>query len=140
MNEEPVAALERALLQVLVRAMDRISRLEGDDPPPALLGEERARLAGVEPVRAELDLARPIERRDLAAQVKIALLVHRLDAGMSVLGRTVDLARLALLVRPVLLGEVQDRERLPAFFDERDVVAGRVARFLVRADGERHGD
>ena len=46
---QAVADLERRLLDVLVRAMNRIARLEADDAPPAALGEQTPRLGGIAP-------------------------------------------------------------------------------------------
>ena len=50
-DEEPVDDLEGRLRQVLVRAVDRVARLEADDAPPAALVEGPA---GVERIEREL--------------------------------------------------------------------------------------
>ena len=42
-----VDGLERALRQVLVRPVDRVTGLEADDPAPAPLREERAGRGGI---------------------------------------------------------------------------------------------
>jgi hypothetical protein len=47
-DEEAVGDLERALGEVLVRAVDRVAGLEGDDALPAALLEGLARLLGGE--------------------------------------------------------------------------------------------
>ena len=47
MHEQPVHGLERDLRQVLVRAVDRVARLESDDALPAALGEDATRLGRV---------------------------------------------------------------------------------------------
>ena len=43
---QPVADLERGLGEVLVRPVDRVAGLEGDDPLPAAVGERLLRLGG----------------------------------------------------------------------------------------------
>src|SRR5580765_62771 len=107
MNEQPVAAFERALLKVFVRAVNGVAGLESDDAAPALLGEERARLSRIESMRRELDFAGAIEHGDFAAKVELALVVDGLHTGVSRFGRAIDFLSLALFVGTILLGEVQ---------------------------------
>jgi len=52
-EHQAVAHLERALCQVLVRAVDRVARLERDDPLPAAARELGARLRRSEAVLGE---------------------------------------------------------------------------------------
>ena len=74
MNEQPVDRFERDLRQVLVRAVDRVSRLEADDALPAALGELSARLEGRLGELRKRRL-RELEDGDASRDVQRALLV-----------------------------------------------------------------
>src|SRR5207245_792463 len=113
--EQAVARFEGTLLQILVSSVDGVPGLEGDDAPPALLTEKRSGLGGIETMLRELDDARPAERGHLAAEIDVALIVDGFHAGVRVLDRPVDLGGFALLVGPVFLREVKNRQWLPAF-------------------------
>ena len=53
MDDEPVGELQRELGQVLVRAVDRVPRLEAGHAAPASFGDAGAKLAGAQPVARE---------------------------------------------------------------------------------------
>jgi hypothetical protein len=96
-QEQPVRDLQGGLGQVLVRAVDRVARLEGDDAAPAALLERLARLGGGEQALRERLLV--VGQRlglDRAGQAAVPLPVDRGDAGVGVVGCPVDLLRLAL--------------------------------------------
>src|SRR5439155_986940 len=78
------------LLDVLVRAMDRIARLEADDPAPAAGREQAARLSRRMAELAEWRILRPVDDPDVAAQVDLAGSVNPRDTGMLLLGRPKD--------------------------------------------------
>ena len=94
-DEEPVDALERRLGDVLVRAVDRVARLEADDRLPAALGERRARLRPAAGCRARTRRgARAASTtRTGPGEAAVALGEQRRDAGVLGVGRAVDAAR-----------------------------------------------
>ena len=135
MDEQAVDRLERALRQVLVRAVDRVSGLEADDPLPALLGEDPARLGRVE---RELGVRRlrPLEDRHAAGEVERVLRVEPRHAGMRLVRRPEAALRLTLAVVGEDVLDVECGEEAAALVRECDPLAGR--RPLDReADGER---
>ena len=105
---EAVADLERGLGQVLVRPVDRVAGLEGDDALPAAVGECLLRLLGrlvalherFLVVGERVDLDRP-------GQAAVALLADGRDARVLVVGRQIDLLGLEL---DVLLVDLLDGE------------------------------
>src|SRR5262245_17641563 len=134
-DEQPVDGLERALRQVLMRAVDRVARLEADDAAPASLLE---RLAGVRRVEGELRerWLGTVEDRDLAGEVEGVLRVEAGDSGMRLVGRAEAALGLALLVVLEGLLDVEDRQRAPVCVDERDAFSRRRGLY-GQADGKR---
>src|SRR5207249_2115660 len=82
MDQETVDGLERALGQVLVRAVDWVTGLETDDPLPATVGKGRSGLRGIEGELRKGRL-RALEDRHLAGEVERLLRVEPRDARMS---------------------------------------------------------
>ena len=113
MDEQAVDGLERDLRQVLVRAVDRVARLEADDALPAALGEDPPRLGGVARELRELG-AGALEHGHAAGEVQRLLRVEPRDAGMRVVGRAEAVLRLALLVVLERLLDLEHRERAAA--------------------------
>src|SRR5215207_3754635 len=109
-QQEPVGDLQRALLYVLVRAVDGVPRLEGDDATPAALAEQLARLGRVFPVRPEGGVLRAVEETDAPAEEPVAFGVEGAHARVRLVGRAVDLFGLARLVARVLLFEMEHAE------------------------------
>src|SRR4029077_5292400 len=81
MDQEPVHGLERDLRQMLVRPMDRIPSLEGDDAAPTALREGCASVCRIEGGLRERRLLAP-EDRDPAGEITTALLEQACHAGM----------------------------------------------------------
>ena len=130
MDEQAVDRLERDLRQVLVRAVDRVARLEADDAlPPAL----RERGAGLGRVARELGKGRlrAFERRDLAGEVERLLRVEPRDAGVRLVRRAEAPLRLEVLVVLEDLLDLERRKLTSTLVRERDDVALRR-----RVDGE----
>ena len=129
MQEQAVHDLERALLDVLVRAVDRVARLEADDGAPAALLELGARLRGRQAVLREVIVRRHFEYAERAAEEHVALRVDGGDAGVRLVFGAVDLARLEPLVVAELLRDLHDGEDAAGFVRERDfgAFADRIA-------------
>jgi hypothetical protein len=123
MDEQAVHGLERTLRQVLVRAVDRVPRLEADDAAPALLGEERARLGRVS-VELRKRRLEPLEDGHRPGDVTVVLGVEAGYAWVVSVGRPEGLLGLAVLVVLVDLLDVQDRQRATRPVGERDPVPG----------------
>src|ERR671916_2476805 len=98
-EEQAVHDLQRALLDVLVGAVDGVARLEADDALPALLGKDLAQLArGVVVLGERLRVGVVDEEGDLAPDQGVLLAVDGGDAGVLFVRRAEDLAGLPLLV------------------------------------------
>src|SRR5205823_8607599 len=82
MHEQAVDGLERDLRQVLVRTMDRVSRLEADHPLPGALGEDPPRLRRIAGELGER-LSGPLEDGHAAGQIDRLL---RVEAGAARVG------------------------------------------------------
>ena len=67
-EQQAVADLERRFLDVLMRAMHRIARLESDDAPPAFFGKERPQFARRVMILGEFLRLLLFDQRDFAAQ------------------------------------------------------------------------
>ena len=113
MDQQAVHGLERRLRQVLVRAVDRVARLEADDALPAALGESSARLGGVACELGELRRG-PVEHGHLAGEVLRLLREEPRDTGMGVVGRAESPLRLGLLVVGERVLDVERPEQRPA--------------------------
>ena len=111
MQQQAVYDFERALLNVLVRAVDGIPRLEADDSLPAALCEGGPRLRRRQAVLPEVVMLRQRDHVHGATQKHIALGVDRRDAGMGLVLRAVDLTRLKSLVVAELLLDLHGRQR-----------------------------
>src|SRR5215213_2326146 len=116
-QQEPVGDLQRALLYVLVRAVDGVASLEGDDAAPAALPEQLARLCRVSPVGAEGRMLRPAQEADAAAKQPLAFGVDGAHARVRLVGRAVDLLGLARSVAQILLFKVEHAEQTLALIE-----------------------
>ncbi len=96
-QHQAVANLQRALHQVFVGAVDGVAGLEGDDAPPALLGEIGAGLGGCQVDIWELGLGGG-QHIDLTGQVHLAPRIDAGDARVVAVVGAIDLARLVLAV------------------------------------------
>src|SRR3954447_11353546 len=123
-DEEAIGDLEGALRQVLVRSVDRVPGLEGDDALPAALLEC---LAGL--LRREVALHERFlvvgQRVDLvgAGDAARALLEDCGDAGVLLVGRAIDVLCLRLEIALEDLGDVQAAERLVLVAGDLDGVS-----------------
>src|SRR5262249_5718260 len=124
-DQQTVDGLERALGQVLVRAVDRVASLEADDALPPALGEYSARIGRVERELREGRL-RPLEDGDLASEVERLLRVEAGYAGVVLVGRAKRVPRLALLVVLEDLVDLERRVGRARFVGQRDLVALRL--------------
>src|SRR5918998_3433508 len=123
-EEEAVDYLERALLDVLVGAVDGVARLEADDALPALLGKDLAQLArGVVVLGERLRVRVVDEEGDLAPDQGVLLAVDGGDAGVLFVRRAEDLAGLALPVVGELVLDEHGGEDAAIAVHERDLVA-----------------
>ncbi len=131
--------LERALLDVLVGAMDRVPGLESDHRLPAAPGELGARLGRREAVLDEVVVCRQPQYTKLARRAEVSGLVQGLHTGVTEIPRAEDRVGLALAVAPEQTRHLQDGDRLAALLrNERDGVGSAdPLRLLV---GERQGD
>src|SRR5205823_3040571 len=82
-DEQTVDGLECDLRQVLVRAVDRIARLEADDALPAAVRERSTRLGGIAR-QLRKGGPRPLKHRHLAREVERLLSVETRDTGVCV--------------------------------------------------------
>ena len=136
-NQQPVGHLERALGQVFVGAVDRVSRLKRDDGIPASLLEDCARALGIEVVLRKLGL-RQLDHRDRSTHPHLALGVERGDSGVHLVVGLEDRARLLVAVHGVAVAHLEQRERLTAPSDQRDLLAllQPVGELALRAEGD----
>src|SRR5207253_2474913 len=122
-DEQALDQLERAFLDVLVRAVDGVPRLEADHRAPAALGESGARLGGIEAKLLEAGERRPRDQLDAPGEQHLAAPPQVGDAGMARVFGAVDQPRLLAAIPPVLLRELEEAERLPPRGGERDRAA-----------------
>src|SRR5438270_6795686 len=123
MDEEPVHAFERRLRDVLVRAVDRIPRLEADHRLPSALSEGGPRGRGRQDVGLKLArVSGKVRDAHRARKAAVALCGESGDAGMRAVGRTIHVAGLTLEVALEDLLDSQEPEHLATRPLERDVV------------------
>ena len=141
MNEQAIHHLQGALLNILVGAMNWISRLEGHDAPPSPLGEgrpaarRRKLVLGEHPGRS-----RVLDEPNLAGQQHLALLVQPRHAGMGLIGGPVDVLRLPALVVAVDFVDPHQGQRCAAVRQGDLPALGDLSRLLPRhaeGDGQR---
>ncbi len=132
MEKQAVHDFERGLLNVLVRAVDRVARLKRDDALPPARGEHLASGEWRVAKLWELEIIGKINYRNITRQIDFALLVESRDAGMLVVGRAVHILRLARFSVLEFLRECHHREQMPIGFGQRDFFAD-VQRVGARA-------
>ena len=123
MEEQAVDNLHRALLDVLVRAVDRVPRLKSDDRLPAQPLELGSRRLRVTPVLNEFRMLLAVEDPDTAAEEHLLLGVHGCYTGMGSFCRPVAEARLLFLVVREGFRDVHDRDRPARLVREGDLLA-----------------
>lgn len=125
--------LQRALLDVLVRAMNGIARLKPDDRAPAALLKHGTRVDRIVGVGCELRRS-PRQQRDPASQQHVALRHEGGDTGMRVISRSVHGVRFLFLVIAKSLFELQHAHKgQPIPVEQRNLVAlVPLARLLPR--------
>jgi hypothetical protein len=127
--------------QFLVRAVQRVARLEGDDAAPAELAEIGAQLVRRVAAGAEIVMRRRLDAGDRPAEIDRArVVVQVVDRRMRDVVGAEDLLRLARLVRRPLVGDREDGEDHALGVAERDVLAGfdRVGEGLGHVQRDRH--
>ena len=97
-QQQAVADLERRLLDVFVRAMNRIPRLESDDPAPSTLGEERARRCRIAPEFRKRLVGRTPQHSDWSGHEHVALFVQARYARVRRIFGPIHAVRLAPFV------------------------------------------
>jgi hypothetical protein len=123
-QQEAVDRLERRLLDVFVRAVYRIPRLEPDDRAPAALGECAPRIRWIErQFRKERRGA--VEQPDIPTDQRVPLRVQLCHSGVLHVGRSVD--ELCLILFRVLehVPHFEEAEDASIRTRERDGVAER---------------
>jgi hypothetical protein len=140
-DQEAVHDLERALLEVLVCAVDRVPRLEAHHRAPPAAFELGPRLSGRLPVLDEVVVRRQRDDLEGAGDAAVAGLAECLHPGvLEVLGPE-DGRRLLRAVPLEDLADPQDGEGLFTFGgDERNGVGAAQPVGAVLVDGEGHGD
>src|SRR5688572_17154763 len=96
MQEQPIDQLERALLQVFMRTMDRIAGLETDNGLPSPAFEFRARFGGRAMMAGEAAHIAIVEIADRARECVVSDLEQAGDARMVPVRRTIHKLGLAL--------------------------------------------
>jgi hypothetical protein len=119
-REEAVRDLQGALLNILVRAVDGIARLKSHDRAPALLVKDAARVGGIEPVRLIFPMLGTLQQADLPGEIDLPGFEEAPDARMGRIGRREDQARLALLIRAILVLQIEQAERAPLRIGQSD--------------------
>jgi hypothetical protein len=135
-QHEAVRLLERELGEVLVRAVDRVARLEAGDLAPAPLGDRRAQLARREAEARERQVLGQRQHRDAPADERARPGHQVRDAGVGGVVRAVHLAR---LLERVAREDVLDLDHTP---EPAARVVERRGRARVQAlvvGGEREG-
>lgn len=108
MEEQAVDHLEGALLDVLVGAVHRISRLEADDGAPTALLECLPCLQGIKRERRELRRLPAVQQPHRASHVRLRPLVQLADPRVRLVGGAVHKFRLPALLVRVDLGDLED--------------------------------
>ncbi|MPL71146.1 hypothetical protein SDC9_16917 [bioreactor metagenome] len=127
--------------QLLVRAVQRVAGLEGDDLAPAELAEIGAQFVRRVATGLEIVMHRRLDAGDRAAEIDrargVVQVVHR---RMGEVVGAEDLGGLVGLVRHPFVGDRQDREDHTFLIAQRDVGAGldALGEFLADVEGDRH--
>ena len=143
MDQQSVDAFERHLGNVFVRAMDRVTRLEGDDRLPAAIGERSPRFGRRLAIFGEVVVRHVRDERDRAAEINRPLGAHRGHARVLILGGGEYALRFLFLIGPVLARDRHRRDDVAVGMRERDVrIDGHAGptRFIeLERDGDRPG-
>src|SRR6266566_5170633 len=136
-DQQSVDRFERALREVLVRAVDRVAGLEANHALPSTLCENRA---GLRRIERKLRERRPcaLEDRHFAGQIERLLLVEPGDAGVRRVRGPKRVPRLALLVVFEDLVHLEHGDRLARLVGQCDLVVGRRS-VEGETDGQRPG-
>ena len=127
--------------QFLMRAVQRVARLEGHDAPPAELAEQRAQLVGRVAPTAEIVMHRLLDAGDRPAQIDrpggVMQVVHRRMCG--IIGAE-DLRGLLGLVGRPAVGDRHGPEDHPLHVAQRDVLTDLdpVGEGLGHIEGDGH--
>ncbi len=137
MQEQALHDLQRALLDILVRAVDGVARLEGNDAAPAVRIEGRARLCRSQLMCWEWARFGRAQQPNRPTQEHIALLVERADTRMRGIVGPIDEARFTRAIVLKALMQLQDGARPAAVVAQDDRCAFPQRRRLFRRHGER---
>ena len=127
--------------QFLMRAVQRIARLEGDDLAPAELADIGAKLIRRVAARLEIIMDRLLDAGDRAAEIdRAGIVVKIVHRRMGEIIRAEDFLRLLRLVRRPFVGDRHDGEDDPLLIAQRDVLirADAFSEFLGDVERDRH--
>ena len=127
--------------ELVVGAVHRVAGLEGDDLPPAALGELLAELGRRVAQRAIVVVQRRLQRLDLAADVDRLALVHQVaDGRVRLVVGAEDGLRFGLAVGSPDVFDVDHGEHHALGVAQRDLVAllELVGEFLGDVERDRH--
>ena len=113
MDQQSVDDLERALLDVLVRPVDRVAGLEPDHGLPATLGELGPRLGRRQPVPREVVMRGERQHLEIARETVVARVVDGLHPRVFGLVGAIDGDGFLLLVALEGAAHPQHRDRAP---------------------------
>ena len=141
MQQQPIADLEGSFLDILVCAMDRVARLEGNNAAPSPLSEHTTGLGGVMPEFWKLDHPRSVHQLDVAPKKNVALRVYTCNTWMLVVLGPVDLLAFPLLVVGELLFHVHDAHDMIGRIHQRYVLSllQKASTFLGHGERNRYG-
>ena len=126
-QQRPVALGRRPLRQLLVAAVHRVSRLEGDDVRSAQRGEARAHFLGRQAQLVEVDVLRQTQNAERARHAAPPPTFHLADEGVRRVGFAEHARRFAVSVPFVDLADRQDGEDLVLRVAEGDLLGRATA-------------
>ena len=88
-------------------AMNWIARLKSDDPPPATLFKQSARLRRILPVTRERKTEWAVDQTDLATKQPVSLTVESTHAWMRRVGRPIDELRFSHFVVTIFFCQME---------------------------------
>jgi len=138
-DHQAVDDLHRALLKVLVRAVDGVARLEADDGVPVVPFKQRARFGGRKAVLAKAAVGDGPRQRHRPAEQDVAHVERGRDARVRLVVGFEDRDASFPLVVGILLLDGHNRQNVARGVRQRCVFAEGEAVGDFRLDAERDG-